>query len=1265
MSDLFNRDGAGQDERYLPALEENYVNVDEFSLHDLLAMGVEIAELLHYFNLENRIEGDWSPFLSSDVSVMIARIGFVDLDRVESEFIARFNFDSENKIDHYFNLADLILKLARRIDYWHSRLSRSDDPTGNRIQSKIRGIIDYQLQEMLHSLGAFLVKCGYRAEKEKELNFADFSSVWGIEVAEDGQYDFPQSKLEDLSGKLPGSLFLKSVFYVFMSTVVFLKKFTLDLFAESLENQEHNAASTLFIAFAHLYMKMRDSIDGFTQRHFDFYYSDILKIKGRSFKPDSAYLVFEPLPEGKTTVIDKGAGFTAGKDENGNDLIYTADGGLVVDSSRLEEAYTLTLEKRDRISPEMELGAVSHVKLNKLVFPENPDGAGKTRPLFGAARDAARFNPFPDAMMGFALSSGTLLLKEGIRNITISIHFKIIPGQESESLFANLKKYQAAKGIEPIEIYHKIFNSCFNLYLTAENGWFRIRNYFPGITFDENETLASPLVLKMRLGPQDPPITSYRPDIHGEGFQTDLPMIKFILNPDAYMHPYSILRLLDIQSIKIEVDVSDVKNIQVYNQLGRLDPGSTFSPFGPTPTLGSFFIVGAYEAARKKITSCRVDVEWADLPTEKGGFREYYRGYEQPYDDELFEARISVLAGGQWRPARKRDQEKIQLFPRDPETRGQGVSKRLSAMIAGPGLAYYNDLNPEIVEENFNYDLSAAEGFFKFTLTGPGYAFGFREYSKTLSKTLMYNMMFKKKPKPLPNPPYIPAISRISIHYTAESLITLEKKPRERREPFMEKIYHLHPLGAEVIHPLKKFVTSLLIPRFEHAGNLYLGLSIPGKTRSVTLFFHLRKDSFHGVDAQSPRITWSHLTGNTWRPFRNTAIQSDTTNGFLTSGIVSLRIPRGVSLDHSIMPENLFWIRISADKNLDAFCTVRAIRPHAIKATYRGVEEGSAPRARMKLPSGAIKTAEPAITGLGEIHQAAETFGGRPPEDRRALRTRINERLRHKNRAVSPWDYERLVLDEFPDLYRVKCFSSMSSTKGKPPDYIAPGHILIAVLPFVDSSAVVDNTRPAVESFLLKQVRDFVDGLSSSFAWIEVKNPVYETIQIRCAVKFKQGMNDGYYLTLLDNDISAYMSPWRSGGYSACFGWRVLSHEIESFIKNLDYVDFATDFSMLHITHDENENAYTLSDTVRPPGEGGAPLPAAPSEPPGSRAGGARPPAPGAARIMEITPKYPWSIAIPAEQHFIELVDRRIHIAAEPTGVDELEIGETFIIPGK
>ena len=101
------------------------------------------------------------------------------------------------------------------------------------------------------------------------------------------------------------------------------------------------------------------------------------------------------------------------------------------------------------------------------------------------------------------------------------------------------------------------------------------------------------------------------------------------------------------------------------------------------------------------------------------------------------------------------------------------------------------------------------------------------------------------------------------------------------------------------------------------------------------------------------------------------------------------------------------------------------------------------------------------------------------------------------------------------------------------------------------------------------------------------------------------------------------------------FGWSIRQQDIESYILQLDYVESVTDFSMLHITIDKDGN-YRLLDTA--------------NEELNPKA--------------VIRPRYPWSLAVPMEQHYIKSRPDTKFIKAEITGVDELAVGSTFIIVG-
>ena len=67
------------------------------------------------------------------------------------------------------------------------------------------------------------------------------------------------------------------------------------------------------------------------------------------------------------------------------------------------------------------------------------------------------------------------------------------------------------------------------------------------------------------------------------------------------------------------------------------------------------------------------------------------------------------------------------------------------------------------------------------------------------------------------------------------------------------------------------------------------------------------------------------------------------------------------------------------------------------------------------------------------------SFGGRPPETPATYPARLGERLRHKERAVQPWDYERLVLERFPPLWMVRALPARDASGA------APGSTLVVV----------------------------------------------------------------------------------------------------------------------------------------------------------------------------------------------------------------------------
>ncbi len=66
--------GTSQSQRALAALAAAYARVDERSTADMILWAKRYAGYLNYYDLTNSVSGDWTPFLSGDISVAIASV---------------------------------------------------------------------------------------------------------------------------------------------------------------------------------------------------------------------------------------------------------------------------------------------------------------------------------------------------------------------------------------------------------------------------------------------------------------------------------------------------------------------------------------------------------------------------------------------------------------------------------------------------------------------------------------------------------------------------------------------------------------------------------------------------------------------------------------------------------------------------------------------------------------------------------------------------------------------------------------------------------------------------------------------------------------------------------------------------------------------------------------------------------------------------------------------------------------------------------------
>ncbi|WP_039918547.1 baseplate J/gp47 family protein [Cellvibrio mixtus] len=1269
---LHVRDGMSQRRRFLPALQPGYFNVDEMGLEQLLTQMQDYARLVDMPGVAFA-ETEIDPVIfARDEIIVMAQILAVNTHELENRFKARMlqELDELEWVVTESKNPASVSGLACLIDRWWNLLRHSQSPAGEAMYGLLESVIRGLAREFVRVYGAM----PERIKQSRNLS-EPFVKLMSTEA---GQWSQPAQGLNEIV--------LRSIYASLLKAVDMVQAGARAHLPASMHSQNHDPALALRVAFTRLYQLLQQRVNRFTLDFIDFYFNQVLQARARPAHPDSVYLVIAAGIKERYISLPKGTEFFAGIDNNSRDIVYASDEDTLVTDAEVQSLYSLFFP---RVNLDLRTKTIVNTIEPLVAGPETPietdavearalviakrnlvklsDGAWlnqinaepradkKVRdkflpqPFFGAPRvdtsgDGRTGDNAQAARLGFAVASQVLLLREGQRQITVDLVFETLRAQPWSKLANILRHMPTIKDTiaDDKAKFFAYFSKMFQLSLTTVEGWLDIVEYKPAYQATDSTVKTNAIRLEFCLPESAPAISAYNPVIHGDQLTTILPVLRCTLRENYLQYPYDIVRQLVLREVRIRVDVTGCSDLLLHNNIGQLSPLSPFQPFGPMPEVGSYFIVGHEETRSKNLLDWNLDIEWSGLPTVAGGFNRWYGDYLFPRDNNQFVVNASVLANGRWQAA----PQTMPLFAQGLKN-GSVYLKTDSNLSAGSAIIFSSAETVTERQKIFTYSPLTRNGLFKFTLQGPVGAFGHREYPNLLAETLTHNTRVKNSrlARSIPNPPYTPEINSIRLNYSAQSIITLADTTREVSATSKEQYFHLHPLGWELISPLRHSRLYFL-PQYAQAGSLFIGIDA-SDIQQLSLLFHLKNNSLPVDDAQlvslnserknslrsvSDLITWHYLSENQWRPLDVRNILSDSTQGFMTSGIVTLLMPEKMTKGNSIMPGNLYWLKITADDCLAHFSELFSVYAQAVKASWISGDHPLAIQP-MQLPADTIKRTRQTIAGINGVMQISNSFGGVPAESNARLRRRISERLRHKNRALAPLDYEMLILEAFPQVFKAKCFANLRSDPAAP---VSPGHILIVVVPHPDATDEQDF-QPYFDGHTILEIKEFIQALVPEAVKIAVENPLYEEIQVRCAVHFRKGLHAGRHQNLLNQALCDYLSPWSPGGNTVHFGWSLSEQEIRSFIQNLEYIDHVTDFSLLRIAPSTG-GLFLLDDTAEPAHAGDI--------------------------SHTFKPTYPWSTAVPIRRHYLLTTDLHRQIRAERTGVDELEVGSTFIISG-
>ncbi|CAG8999764.1 MAG: hypothetical protein CENE_01743 [Candidatus Celerinatantimonas neptuna] len=752
-------------------------------------------------------------------------------------------------------------------------------------------------------------------------------------------------------------------------------------------------------------------------------------------------------------------------------------------------------------------------------------------------------------------------------------------------------------------LFTELYSQLFDLQITTAEGWQEVPLYqiYP-LTDSSANHYGFTLTFTLEAG--FPAVICASSELHGTDKTLTHPALKLTLKAQTNCFPYSIFRDFELNSIQFHVEVNELTQLQLFNNEGQTDPSQPFLPFGVRPTDESYLVVACEEIARKKLDALTLHMQWAELPHTSDGFRQHYQYYPYPYRNQSMQIALDVLSHGLWHPL---GDVSYPLF--EPK---EGPLNRVSEFH----VTMHHAFTPVVQDwpaVAFSQQTNPRNGLFKIKLTGPETAFGHQLYSPLLSQILLENAK-KKKNKPLPNAPYTPKINHFSLNYQAHSQIQLDQPAIAHSG----QIYHLHPFGSECIYPPRDpnaTQSRRFFANYPYDGYLYIGLSASELSGYLNLFFLLDGQSEVLSPYPSQAYHWAYLVDDRWCPLSAAHIVHDTTRGFITTGIVTLDLPEALNTCHNVMPDGLYWLCVSTSAGIGEYPHCRHIATHALAVNGQASH----------IEQFVNWQAHPKPANLAQINQLTPLAAAPAQEDRQQWILRVSEYLRHKNQAITPWDYEHLVLQHFSDIGIVSCFAHHRFDDDKN----VPGHVLIIVSPKAVHCHHTPCETITISSATLLAIQHFLQSVSRSACQIEVRNPGYETIEVHCHVAFESGTHHGLALRKLEYAINQYLCPWQPDNGNQGLGWQLSLAKLTAFISQFPQVTKVSGLSVLKISQ-RGSIDYHLQDS--------------------------------AATQQPIQAMYPWYLLLPAEHHSIQVMSKGQISQPQPVGIGELIVGEQFIV---
>lgn len=1217
------RDGSGQRGRYLAALDPSYAPVDGRTIEDLLVFAKRYAAQIRFYDVPGGEVPDgppervsWREFFRRDMAVIAASIARVDTEQLEKDYgELRAAFEAKPGRATFAALFDPILGMAKRIGRWHSIAI-----AGNPLRADLDLAVASTLRAGVDRVRAFEEGFAFVDPTHRlDLDYSTLdASLWGLDKPVPADASVYEGA--DLGAKLRNAaLYVDDVFHAFYGFVrqlvtvnaVGYMRFALQAYPA---HQPHMA---LFIAFLELFRLAQDQMNGLTARMLDFYYEDVLHLAPKPPIPDRVHVVFELAKDVVDYDIAAGTPLKAGKDAAGKTLTYATTGDLVVNQARVGALKTLHVAKSASVDPaKVTLGGIFARPVANSVdgFGAPLPQTGGKWPTFGKGAVAAKPQTLCDriaamgeqddprndrARIGFALASPQLLLQGGNRLLRWRLPAQAI------ALISAVELTGEKGWLTVARLDRDADRDLIKLLTRAEQGVFD-----PAIDVGSARYFTHEDSLYVYLPVAEVAVVAFDAGLHtGPVYPTPHPVIRVLVDPGTEFPSATWITLqLGKQALAVRVGSIDERrqhfdgltSLVVENASERVDATKPFDPFTLLPQSGMPLYIGSGEIFNKpfvaddKLVALAVNIrKVTDVEQRAAAQLELYNAY--------------VLRGRQWVELARNAGDDVELFRRVDLARNILFTKVGDATerlpLARLPLIAEDDLTLESSKGFLRIDLVARGDFAGLPPNVLAAALKVKELSISYYSVLpeldadveqfFHVYPFGVAEVFLGGPDAALDASRGDLVVDANQRLlpqfTFLAPDAAYRTAFRDtQRPRVAMAGAATPSPCETLIDTLVQQanasspgsgganqydgEQQEEGMLLVGLEGLRPLDTLSLLFEFAQGSAADEDGDPPPIHWSYLTNNEWRPLNGESLVSDGTYGFQTTGIVRIDVPRDITDDNTIATTGLMWFAASVTDHSERIPMLVDVVAQAAVAQLVD-NDNDASHFDAALPAGTIGKLAVAVAEIAKVTQPFASFDGKHREVGREFYTRVSERLRHKARAITARDYEHLVLDRFPSIYKVKCIQHTDPNclcRTVKADgnvccgpQIAPGHVLIVPIANLKHRNAVNPLQPKTSRGTLLEIQAYLAQRTSPFVRVHARNPVYEPIVVFFQVQFMPGASKGYYLKKLNDEIVRFLTPWAfDEDAEVSFDQKIYASAIIKFIEDRPYVDFITDFLM-------------------------------------------------------------------------------------------------------